>query len=140
MIGPIIEAEYAQRIMENIKDEHRIHFKQSSRADILSTLGEYDCLVLPSRGEVFGIVLLEAMASGVIALGPSGDGPGEIIVDEVDGFQFHRGSVESLANVLEHIACLPATERVRITEAGRQKAYAHDWDGIVRNMRQELYE
>lgn len=53
-----------------------------SNADVLTKMRESDIFILPSIGETFGMVYLEAMASGCITIGTKGDG--------IDGFIRHR--------------------------------------------------
>lgn len=53
-----------------------------SNADVLAKMRESDIFILPSVGETFGMVYLEAMASGCITIGTKGDG--------IDGFIRHR--------------------------------------------------
>ena len=47
---------------------------------------EADIFILPSKNETFGMVYLEAMASGCITVCSKGDGVDGIIKDSINGF------------------------------------------------------
>ena len=47
---------------------------------------EVDIFILPSKNETFGMVYLEAMASGCITVCSKGDGVDGIIKDSINGF------------------------------------------------------
>lgn len=53
---------------------------------VLEEMKKSDIFVLPSVNETFGMVYLEAMASGCITVGTKEDGVDGIIVDEKNGF------------------------------------------------------
>jgi len=55
-----------------------------------------DCVVVPSRNEPFGIVVLEAWASGKPVIATDGTGAGEIVWHEVTGLRVQK-SPESIA-------------------------------------------
>jgi len=80
-----------------------------------------DALVLPSRNEAFGLVLVEAMRSAVAVLGVNGGGVPEIIDDGVTGMLFEWDKPEQLADKLEQLFRDPALRR-RLAEEGKQKA------------------
>lgn len=61
--------------------------------------------ILTSDEEGFGLVVVEAMASGVPVVATRCGGPEEIITDEVDGFLVDCGDVAGLARRLEDLAC-----------------------------------
>jgi glycosyltransferase involved in cell wall biosynthesis len=69
--------------------------------------GEYlkaSIMVLPSRTEGFGMVLIEAMACGVPCVSfdcPSG--PKDIIEDGEDGFLIENGDIEAFAKAIMHL-------------------------------------
>lgn len=65
MIGGIVEADLAVRVQEMANVTHRPFMQQS---DLLSAIAQYDCLILPSRFDSFGMVVPEAMAVGVPAI------------------------------------------------------------------------
>ncbi len=54
--------------------------------EVLSKMRESDIFILPSVGETFGMVYLEAMASGCITIGTKDDGIDGIIRDGENGF------------------------------------------------------
>jgi glycosyltransferase involved in cell wall biosynthesis len=67
--------------------------------DIRPLMWASDLFVLPSHNEPFGLVLLEAMASGLPVIATSTGGPLDIVSKE-SGWFFKAGDVETLANRL----------------------------------------
>jgi len=66
-----------------------------------------DLLVIPSVNEGMSNVLLEAMASGIPALGHTACGNEEVIEDSINGYLRDIGSVESLRAALAAILASP---------------------------------
>jgi 2-deoxystreptamine N-acetyl-D-glucosaminyltransferase/2-deoxystreptamine glucosyltransferase len=86
-------------------------------------LGEV--LVLPSRAEGRGMVVVEAMATGLAVVASAIDGPRELVEDGVTGLLFHVGDHAGLAACLRRLdqnpelaATLARTARERIRAAG----------------------
>lgn len=68
----------------------------------------YDVLLMPTRmKEPFGLVIIEAMALGVVVIATDGYGPAEIIEDEKDGLLFEREDENDLSKkiLLLHNNC-----------------------------------
>jgi glycosyltransferase involved in cell wall biosynthesis len=68
------------------------------REDIPSLLRQADVFLLTSRREVFGIVILEAMAAGCPVVTTRSGGPESILADEVDGLFADVGDVDGLSS------------------------------------------
>lgn len=76
-------------------------------------------MVLPSRSEGFGMVLIEAMACGVPCVSfDCPHGPSDIIADEVDGLLVKNGDTEALAMAL---ITLIENEKLRKTMGAKAK-------------------
>jgi len=81
-----------------------------------------DVLVLPSRYEGFGLVLVEAMALAVpVVASDCPWGPSEIIEHGVSGLLFHVGDIDQLATQLEHVL-LDAELANRLSKSGQARA------------------
>lgn len=80
-----------------------------------------DTLVLATKNETFGLVLIEAMMCGVCVIGSDSGGPLEIIDNGVNGLLFKTLDVEDLADKLEVLA-RDAQKRNAFARAGQQKA------------------
>ncbi len=78
-------------IAAKIHDTRIDYISWIEKDQIKVELCNYDFLILPSKEEPFGIVLLEALAAGVISIVSNSDGPTEIIQDEETGFIFDLG-------------------------------------------------
>jgi glycosyltransferase involved in cell wall biosynthesis len=81
-------------------------------------------LVVPSRYEGFGIVYLEAMAKGLVPIGSSAGGAGELIEAGQDGFLVNPGDS---AAIQSHILRLIGDRDflARMAVAGAQRFHKH---------------
>lgn len=104
------------------------------RADVANALAALDVVVMPSRGEPFGMTLLEAMAAGVPVVASDSGGPREIVEDGRTGRLFATGDADALAHAVAGILDDPAAAR-RLVEAGRERVKAHfSREGYARSM------
>lgn len=82
-----------------------------------------DVLVLPSTGESFGIVFVEAWMVERPVIGARAGALADMIVDGQDGLLFEPDDIEGLTAKLRQLAVDPALRR-RMAEAGHRKAMA----------------
>jgi glycosyltransferase involved in cell wall biosynthesis len=76
----------------------RTVFFRGFRADISRRIADFDLLLHLCPVETFGLVYLEAMAAGVVCVGP--DQGSQVIVDGETGFLFRANDVDSLVETL----------------------------------------
>jgi len=69
-----------------------------------------DCFVMPSKGEGFGIVFLEALACGKPVIGGNKDGSREPLMDGKLGFLVNPDNVEEIARTID-LACSVKEDR-----------------------------
>jgi starch synthase len=94
---------------------------------VLSEMQRHDVLVLPSLFEGFGLVILEAMAQGLVVIATPHTAAPDLINDGLDGFIVPIRSSEAIAEKLELLAGPP--ERLREMKlASRQKAEKQRWE------------
>jgi glycosyltransferase involved in cell wall biosynthesis len=79
-----------------------------------------DAVVLASKRETFGLVLIEAMQVGTAVIGANSGGVVEIIDDDKTGLLFESQNYESLACGIEKLIQNP-TMNVNIAKAGQVK-------------------
>ncbi|MDI6850598.1 MAG: glycosyltransferase family 4 protein [bacterium] len=98
-----------------------------------------DIFVSPAiGGESFGIVLLEAMASGKPVIASNNEGYMELVSDGIDGFLFERKNVAQLVDKLELLIKNPDLRR-KLGEKARLKALNYSWPKIAKEVL-EYYE
>ncbi len=81
----------------------RVHFLGQLGAMAPELVGCYascDVFVMPSSGEGFGVVFLEAMAFGKPVVGGAHGGTPDVIEDGLTGFLVRHGDIERLTQVL----------------------------------------
>ena len=90
-------------------------------------MGSSQFFVMPSVQEGFGIVYLEAMACGCIAIGTEGEGIADLIVSGENGFLVPPDQPETIAKTI--LRCLKhPKEASAIAERGRQAAKGLTWE------------
>ncbi len=88
---------------------HRVHFSGAlERDELVACYQHCDVFALPSKGEGFGLVFLEAMAFGKPVVGGAHGGTLDIIEHGSNGFLVPHGEVEQLAATLRRLLADPA--------------------------------
>lgn len=94
--------------------------------EVLARMAKSDLFVLPSWGEGYGIVYIEAMAAGCIAVGARGEGIEDTITDGENGFLVPAGDVDETERVMR--AVFENREGyAALREKGRRDARALTW-------------
>ena len=86
----------------------------------LDVLNACDCLALPSAGEAFGIVFLEAWIEGKPVIGPRTAAGETLIRNGLDGWLVPPGDSAAIVEALERWLDEPASAR-QMGESGRQR-------------------
>lgn len=98
-----------------------VHFLSGlSYAQIAACYMACEIFALPSRGEGFGLVYLEAMACGKPVIGGAHGGAPEVIVDGVTGYLVPHGDAVQLATSIETLLSYPALAQ-QMGEKGRKR-------------------
>jgi phosphatidylinositol alpha-1,6-mannosyltransferase len=99
----------------------RVHFLGFvDEATLRDCYRNCELFVMPSAGEGFGFVFLEAMQYGKAVVAANSGGAPEVVQDNVTGSLVEYGNTEQLARVLSDL-CLNMTERERLGEAGQRR-------------------
>lgn len=108
-----------------------------SGRELSAAYASSDLFVFPSATETFGLVTLEAMASGTVPVCADAGGTRDIIQHGVSGYLARPGDPEDFARL-----CLAALAddgaRAAMAEAAHRQAQEYNWDAVITRML-ELY-
>ncbi len=132
-----------RRLMASVPAELRgaVSFEGAVSPDLLPRYYASSHVVCSpaTRGESFGIVLLEAMSSGVPVIASDIPGYRTVMRSGVQGVLVEPGSASSLAAAL----CLLARDdslRLEMAAAGRETAQSYSWDVVAGEMEEYFLE
>jgi glycosyltransferase involved in cell wall biosynthesis len=93
-----------EEIAKQLETSHRVHFLRGlTREELAACYARCDVFALPSSGEGFGFVFLEAMAFGKPVVGSAHGGIPDLIEEAVTGFLVELGDKEKLAAALRRL-------------------------------------
>ncbi len=123
IVGHAMHERYLESLKDGITKDHlkdKIIFSGFTR-EAQKLMQIFDCLVLATDRETFGLVLIEAMACGICTIGTNNAGPLEIIDDMTTGLLFEKNSSDDLAQKIKLL--VEDTElKNRLALAGKKKA------------------
>ena len=101
-----------ERLARDLRVSERAHFLNGLTPEqLFACYANCDLFALPSRGEGFGMVFLEAMAVAKPVIGGAHGGIPDIVEDGVTGLLVRHGDVERLAQALELLLNNPSRSR-----------------------------
>lgn len=93
----------------------------------LQEMAHAEIFCMPSYPEGFGIVYLEAMASGCVTIGTQGEGIADLITSGENGFLVPRDDVSAIVDVIDR--CFRNEDLMRrIAERGKADAMRLTWE------------
>ncbi len=101
-----------------------------TKEEVFSRMNSADCFIMISDNETFGLVYIEAMASGCITIGSRNEGIDGVIIDGVNGYLCPAGNAKYLAQKIIMIANETEDKLECISTAGYFSA---------KNLSDELY-
>ena len=110
-VGDGEEKRNVERSFRKAKSHGKLLFTgRISRESVISYLKESDVFVMISKGEIFGLVYLEAMALGCITIASRHEGLDGIIEDGVNGFLCEAGNTDELEAIIRRIRSMRSSE------------------------------
>lgn len=121
IVGSGDDLGWLEHIARDSGVQRHVHFLSDiSYGELSSCYEAAEIFALPSRGEGFGFVYLEAMAHGKPVIGGAHGGAPEVIQDGVTGYLVQHGDTVQLATSIDTLLSNPENAR-RMGEAGRQR-------------------
>ncbi len=108
------------------------------REEVIQYLKQSDVFVMISKGEIFGLVYLEAMALGCITIAARHQGIDGIIEDGVNGFLCEAGNADELASIIAKIREMSPDELKTISHKAKETAQAYSDVNVAKNYIDEL--
>jgi glycosyltransferase involved in cell wall biosynthesis len=118
-----------------------VHFLSGlSYAELAACYGACEVFALPSRGEGFGFVYLEAMACGKPVIGGAHGGAPEIIQDGVTGYLVPHGDSVQLATAFQALLADPAHAKEMGARGRRTVEQEYRFQAFAKSLKRILRE
>jgi glycosyltransferase involved in cell wall biosynthesis len=134
MIGPDGPDDKFRRKVDELKIADYVKIRvRASDEELRALYRDAMCLVLSSDEEGFGMVIIEAMASGIPVVATRCGGPDGIITDGYDGYLVPVGNSSALADRVATLASDPSLRRImgRRARATVEERFSEDKAGAA---------
>jgi phosphatidyl-myo-inositol dimannoside synthase len=112
LVGEGNDQDWLEQIASGCGVRKRVHFYSGlAYSELAACYSACEIFALPSKGEGFGLVYLEAMARGKPVIAGAHGGAPEVIDDGKTGYLVHHGEIEQLATSIETLLKDPALAR-----------------------------
>ena len=108
------------------------------REEVIQYLKQSDVFVMISKGELFGLVYLEAMALGCITIAARHEGIDGIIEDGENGFLCEAGNADELARIITKIRNMSPDELKTMSVKAKETADRYSDVNVAKNYINEL--
>ena len=112
--------------------ENRVHFL-GFRQDVPDLMKAADFLVFPSRYEPFGLVVLEAMATGIPVITAATTGAAELVTPDCGVVLPDSDDIQALAKALNQLVKCDRQQRLQMGKIARAIAEHHSWANMASN-------
>jgi phosphatidyl-myo-inositol dimannoside synthase len=141
-VGEGNDREWLEDLAEESGVRRHVHFLSGlSYAELAACYARCEIFALPSRGEGFGLVYLEAMACGKPVIGGAHGGAPEVIEDGKTGYLVPHGDAVQLATAIETLLTDPALQqemgrrgKQRVENEFRFSVFAKSFRKILREL------
>ncbi|MCE0486874.1 glycosyltransferase family 4 protein [Ornithinimicrobium sp. EGI L100131] len=131
IVGDGPERRSLEQLAGRLGLSERVEFLGRQAADdVQRTMSLADVVVVPSRREAFGIVALEAWASGTPLIATARGGPRDFVADGVDGLVVDPEDVPALAEAIDGVLGDPALA-ARLAARGLESVREFTWDRVA---------
>ena len=128
VVGQGSERVALEALADELGVSKSVHFLgQLPNEAVLAEMSKAQFFCMPSVREGFGIVYLEAMASGCVAIGTEGEGIADLIESGKNGFLVPPEDSEAIWQVMQRCLQHPA-EAEAIAARGRKDALSLTWE------------
>ncbi len=109
--------------IEKVRTKGEVIFTgRIQRSEIIEYLKEADSFIMVSKGELFGLVYLEAMVLGCIPIAAKNEGIDGIVIDGNNGFLCKAGDLIDLVKTINRINAFSNEERMQISANAQKTA------------------
>ena len=129
VVGSAEGSPYVQ-LAKQLELEERVHFL-GHRRDVSEIMRAVDFLVFPSRYETFGLVVIEAMASGLPVITATTTGAAELVTPECGIVLHDSDDTQALAEALSSLT-KDSKKRNFMGQAARSVAEQHSWASMAK--------
>ncbi len=112
--------------------ENRVHFL-GFRQDVPDLMKAADFLVFPSRYEPFGLVVLEAMATGIPVITAATTGAAQLVTPDCGIVLPDSDDTQALAEALNQLVKCDRQQRQQMGQVARAIAEQHSWANMAHN-------